>query len=95
MMRNTGVILSKWGYLLRMKRIRLHTDGRSRGGSSPGALRARRSRPPLTRTVSITFLNARFPGVLTMAKLSVNGLDELIDDLEEIARYGSPSPLKC
>lgn len=51
-----------------------------------GALRARRSRPPLTRTVSITFLNARFPGVLTMAKLSVNGLDELIDDLEEIAR---------
>ncbi|MFR1990576.1 MAG: hypothetical protein ACLS3C_11195 [Oscillospiraceae bacterium] len=57
-----------WRYLVevglftRMKRIRLHTDGRSRGGSSPGALRARRSRPPLTRTVSITFLNARFPG---------------------------------
>ena len=45
------------------------------------AYRARRSRPPPMKPGSITFLNARFPGALTMAELSTQGLDGLIDDM--------------
>ena len=41
------------------------------------------TRPTITpmKPGSITFLNARFPGALTMAELSTQGLDGLIDDM--------------
>lgn len=50
-----------WRYLTQVhlyaphEKNSLRTGGRSRGGLSPGALRARRSRPPPMKPGSITF----------------------------------------